>query len=240
MNRTQDIENLLLVEDAKDVQLLVKATLMGAKSIDVAETLESARNLLKNRKYDAIILDVSLPDGSGFDLCQELREIHSLKNVPVIFLTSKNETQDRVLGFTLGGDDYIVKPFEPEELLVRLVSKLRRQPEMLESTNISFDGLRVDLSKQKAFIQDSRGETDLNLTPIELRILSILVQNNGDVASRADLVTAIWEGVHVSGHAIDTHISSLRKKLSPGYAVKSVFKKGYQLLSTPALAQLSS
>ncbi len=221
---------ILLIEDATHEHLIVSATLHGVSELDIAPDLESARAKLQAERYSLILLDVDLPDGDGFNFCAELRKLPQHESTPVIFLTGKKETEDRIKGFTIGGDDYITKPFEPEELIARTISKIKRSQRARSTDILQVGGLQVDVVQQKAFLNKAGESTELFLTPIELKILSALLRANADVLTREDLVSAIWGKLHVSGHAADTHVSSLRKKIAPDYQIKSIFKKGFQLV----------
>ncbi|RYZ93302.1 MAG: response regulator transcription factor [Proteobacteria bacterium] len=229
MQAKTQIGKILLVEDAVDVQLIVRSTLNGICDLDIANSVSAAEQLVAKNQYRLILLDVMLPDGEGFELCERLRSGSRHKETPIIFVTGRSQLNDRLKGFQIGGDDYIVKPFEPEELIARVLAKVRSDLSNTDKTLIESQGLKIDLSLQKAFAIGNRGEHDLSLTPIELKILTMLLRKREDIVPREDLIYAIWKDVHVSGHAIDTHISSLRKKLGDGYSVKSVFKKGYVL-----------
>ena len=143
-----------------------------------------------------------------------------------MFLTGNAGVDQRVLGFELGADDYIVKPFEPKEFRARILAKIKRRT---GKSSFALSVFRIDLPTQKATMDTSEGPVELTLTPIEFKLLVHFLRNEGQVFSREDLLTSVWGGtVHVSGHTVDTHISALRKKLGEyGSCFRAVVKRGY-------------
>ncbi|QDK36860.1 DNA-binding response regulator [Bdellovibrio sp. NC01] len=177
-----------------------------------------------------LLLDVNLPDRDGFEYCRELRSQRMFYDLPIIILTGQSQLDSKVHAFELGADDYITKPFEARELKARVLSKLRRSGKANE-TSFFAGGFRVDFSVQKIFsIADDEKETALNLTPIEFKLLSHFLQNEGKIFSRQELLDLFWaDSMYVSKHTVDTHISSLRKKMGPaGASLRSIFKQGYR------------
>jgi len=162
---------------------------------------------LRTGGIDVVVLDVGLPDASGFDVCRELR---TFSDVPVLFLTARNAEIDRVLGLELGADDYVVKPFSPRELVARVRARLRRVR----------SGEQAEWRKVGAFEIDREGhrarylDVPLDLTRYELGLLMALLQRPGAVLTRAQLLDRAWdEGGDSSDRTIDTHIKTLRAKL---------------------------
>lgn len=219
--------NVLLVEDSPPIQTLVSSLIGQMCNLVCASNLEQAKRELKTLKYSLVILDVMLPDGNGYDFCNKLREEAKYADLPVIFLTSKADVEDKVAGFKSGGDDYLVKPFEPKEFVARIEAKLKRA---MPKKDLTAGAFRINTTSQKAFIKgDESVEKDLDLTPIEYKLLANFIRNEGKVLAREEIKTNVWgESVHVSSHTIDTHISSLRKKIEPfGKSIKSIVKQGY-------------
>ncbi|MNT20508.1 Phosphate regulon transcriptional regulatory protein PhoB [compost metagenome] len=182
-----------------------------------------------------LLLDINLPDQSGFKFCAEIQTQQRYKSLPVIFLTGDGDLGSKLLGFELGAYDYITKPFEPAELKARVLGILRRG-HMTTVKDVHVNGYRVDLRLQKVFERDTTGaEKALGLTPIEFKLLSHFLQNENKVYSRQQLLDLFWgDSVYVSKHTVDTHISSLRKKMgSSGSLLRSIFKQGY-LFSNPS------
>ncbi len=230
-------EKVLLVEDARDMQMIVMATIGNDCALTCTGSLDEARNALQEEVFSLILLDVGLPDGSGFDFCLALRAQGKFKAVPIIFLTGEDGITQRVRGFDYGADDYIVKPFEPNEFKARVFSKLKRKTEAAEQSSFSSGKFSVDWSTQKATkINKDGSKAELALTPIEFKLLVQFLRNENKIFSREELLVAVWgSAVHVSGHTVDTHISSLRKKVGE-YSVffKAVVKKGYRYSTTEA------
>lgn len=223
-------EKVLLVEDAPDMQVIVRATIGKDCDLSCASSIAEAEKILKSNDFDMILLDVVLPDGSGFEFCQKLRSQALTRSLPIFFLTGQDEVEQRVLGFEIGGDDYIVKPFEPNEFRARVFGKLKRAGAASEQTSFTRGIFTVDWGSQKAQMKTSEGTVvDLHLTPIEFKLLVQFLRHEGRTFSREELLTAVWGGtVHVSGHTVDTHISSLRKKVGEYSSYfRAVVKKGY-------------
>lgn len=221
---------MLLVEDARDIQYIVKAAIGDFCTLKCVETTAEADVELRNGNYSLLLLDVNLPDRDGFEYCRELRSQKIFFDLPIIFLTGRSQLDSKVQAFELGADDYITKPFDARELKARVVGKLRRSGRSNETSFLS-SGFRVDFSVQKIFVlTDDEKETALNLTPIEFKLLSHFLQNEGKIFSRQELLDLFWsDNMYVSKHTVDTHISSLRKKMGPaGANLRSVFKQGYR------------
>lgn len=220
-------EKVLLVEDSKDMQLIVKTALSLICDLHCAENLAQAREYIEKNSFDLMLLDVTLPDGDGFEFCKKLREETQLSDIPIIFLTAEKELKQKVLGFSLGADDYVTKPIEPDEFTARVIAKLRRRK--TSKTAVEYGNIKIDLTQQRALSVATNGERDLSLTPIEFKLLAFFVKNAEKTIARDKLFTAVWGGaVHVSGHTVDTHISSLRKKLvESDCALVSIPKQGY-------------
>lgn len=225
---------VLLVEDSPDFQVLVRRTLSGEFDLTSVSTSAEALREVERRPYDLILLDVVLPDGDGFQLCSRFRGMESMSAVPIIFLTGKTGVTDKVTGFSLGADDYVVKPFEPLELLARVQAKLNRRPSKAAvEDQIVRGALRLDLPFQRASLSESGVEKALDLTPIEFKLLCYFARNEGRVLSRAQLLTAIWgESVYVLDRTIDKHVSTLRSKLGiASDCVETVPGSGYRFLT---------
>jgi two-component system phosphate regulon response regulator PhoB len=220
-------ERVLLVEDARDMQLIVQAALADLCDLTCVSTIEDARNALEGPAFSLLILDVNLPDGDGFDFCAAVRSSDTHQALPIMFLTGEGSVDQRVLGFSMGADDYVTKPLEPNEFTARVKSKLKRQQS--QQAVLSAPPLRVDLGIQRAYTMASGAEEALSLTPIEFKLLVKFVQRQNVILSREELMVTVWgPGVHISAHTVDTHISSLRKKMGDcGRQLKAVVKRGY-------------
>ena len=206
-------EKILLVEDNDAVALGLQYALEeDGYQVSRTSTLQQARRLANENIFNLIILDIRLPDGSGFDLCREFRLVGL--QMPILILTAKDETIDKVIGLELGADDYMTKPFELNELSARLRALLRRSYGSLATEAVSrmvFDDISIDITSQIAY----RGANSIHLTSTEYRLLSFLAQNRGRPVLRQEIVEQVW-GTDASGtdlRTVDVHISNLRQKI---------------------------
>ncbi len=200
----------LVVEDEIVTRTKIVRTLTrGNFQVEEASTGEEALALLETRTFDLIILDLLLPGIDGFEVCKRIRE--SGKDRGVIMLTKLGDLKDVVRGLATGADDYIIKPFRPEELVARAKAVLRREREMIiNASMVKFRNLRIEFQTQKCY-KDSQ---DLNLTPKEFILLSQLCSNIGRPLSRAELVSHVWgENHHGSEKSLDVFIARLRRKV---------------------------
>lgn len=207
---------VLVVDDDHSLLLLIKETLKNYH-VYCAPTLGEAKELLEKHlsEIEAIILDVHLPDGDGLRWLSHLTENPLTENLPCLMLSGDQAISGKVMAFTAGAEDYIVKPFDPIELRARLFSKLKKKRKLNEDTTYSEIGdLRLDYFRARAFRQTSSGELkDLGLTKKEFQLLGFLCRRLESVFSREFLLEHVWEGVSVSDRTIDSHIAHLRKKL---------------------------
>lgn len=225
MAQSKSNKKVLFVDDSDVMQALVQSVIGSICDLNFASNLKDAYSTLLIEDYSLLLLDVILPDGDGFDFCQRLRQNSIFMSLPIIFLTGKNEIIDRVRGFDIGADDYVVKPIEPNEFKARVMSKLNRGHYSKDSSVFTKASFKINMISQKAYVSD----LDLGLTPIEFKIFSLLFKNEGQVYSRSDLKKYVWgPSIHLTDHTIDTHISSLRKKMAHfSSCLKSVVKTGY-------------
>jgi len=203
--------NLLIVEDDETTCALLKFLLQEEGfSVSTVADAEGAARLLERRQFDLIVLDVLLAGhDSGLDLCRKLREDGD--KVPVIFLSGKVSIADRVAGLRAGGDDYIVKPFDPGELVERVRAVYRRHHHELQNAPISAGRLHLNLEELNVTMPHGR---DIALTPTEMRLLRYLLLNNGRTVSREMLQNSIWgHDYEGESNAVDVYIRRLRKKI---------------------------
>lgn len=229
------MNRILVVEDSPTTQALIRASLEKIAHVKCVGSIKDGEQELNRNNYDLLVLDVVLPDGDGFSLCERLRTKPEFADLLLIFLTDQAELDNKVKGLKLGGDDFLAKPFSPLELQARVNARLRRKSATPNST-LKVNGFRVDFNTQTVYLQTAeQEEKNLDLTRIEFKLLVFFLRNIEKIFSRSDLLQKIWgEGTHVSEHTVDTHISSLRKKIiMSGYQVKSVVKQGYKLESAP-------
>jgi len=216
--------HILIVEDEKPINDLIAMNLelVGHTSQQAYEGNE-ALAYINHNTYELIIMDIMLPGLDGFALMQEVPE-----NTPVIFLTAMGNLSDRVKGFKLGADDYIIKPFETIELLARIEAVLRRTQ---RSLNIfSLDGTVVNLQSRVVTVNGS----DIELALREYELLEILIKNKNIALSREKLLKLAWDYDYFGEtRTVDVHIQKLRKKLNWENRIKTVYKLGYRLEVDP-------
>jgi len=203
---------LLLVEDEpKLAESIARGLRQAAHAVDTAERLAVARQKVAIEDYDAVILDVRLPDGSGFEWTRELREQGN--RIPILFLTARDSVGDRVAGLDVGGDDYLVKPFAQEELLARLRA-LARRPRETRAPTITVSDLEIDPASRSA----RRGGRPIELTTTEFALLEYLARQEGVVCGRAQVSAHVWdENYNATSNIIDVYIARLRAKVDgPG------------------------
>ena len=221
-------ERILIVEDDKHISKLVKYNLEKAGfECTVATTGEKALEILDKEPVDLIILDIMLPKMDGFQACKQIKQERKLSALPIIMLTAKSEEVDRVVGFELGADDYVVKPFSPRELVLRVKAILRRKKPPEVSQDILGAGrLIVDTTRHKVTVD----KKEIELTPMEFKLLVTLMQRKGKVQSRDRLLDDVWDiAADVSTRTVDTHIKRLRQKLGKaGKFIETVRGFGYR------------
>lgn len=229
---------ILLVEDSAVTQALVSSALAGVCQIDVAASGAQALEFLAHSPYDLILLDVKLPDADGFELYNQIRNVKNSKGIPILFLTAQGELEQKVKGFALGADDYIVKPFDLVEFHARVSAKLRNL-ELMKRSNvdqISVGPFSVNLQNQRIVLSTCDGNKELELTSNQFKVLYYLLRHEGKMVTREDLLREIWgDKVHVSDRTIDTHVYAIRQQIgSERSYLKSVHGKGYILQTNPS------
>ncbi|OZB90033.1 response regulator transcription factor [Paenibacillus sp. XY044] len=212
---------ILVVEDEKPINDLITMNLklVGHEFLKAFDG-SSALSMLDQETVDLILLDVMLPELDGFELMRRIRHL----NIPVIFITAKDALADRITGFELGADDYIIKPFEILELLARINVVLRRHTK--EYDGWSVEGVEVRLAERQVY---KNGQV-VELTAREFELLEVLVQNRNIALSREKLLELAW-GYDFEGETrtVDVHIRQLRRKLGWEDCIKTIFKLGYRL-----------
>lgn len=217
---------ILVADDEKEILELVSSYILkeGYTVIPAEDGLQ-VLTILKNQKVDLVVLDVLMPNLDGFSTCEKIR---SLSNVPIIMLTAKSNERDRIHGMKIGADDYIVKPFSPKELIVRIEATLRRTYDFNAKTSsvIQVDELTINTKGRKVVIQ----EQIIDLTRKEYDLLLFLVKNRNQVFNREQLLDHVWGMEYHKGtlRTVDTHIKTLRFKLKEyGQRIKTVYGVGY-------------
>ncbi len=221
-------EQILIVEDDKHISKLVKYNAEKAGyDCTVVEDGEEALDVLTKQGADLIILDIMLPTMNGFEVCRAIKQNTKLKDIPILMLTAKGEEVDRIVGLELGADDYVVKPFSPRELMLRVKAILRRGKAEESPKDIIRRGvLVIDIPKHRVMVNNKAVE----LTPIEFKLLITLIERTGRIQSRDQLLSDVWD-MHsdVFTRTVDTHIKRLREKLGKmGDIIETVRGLGYR------------
>ena len=203
------MEKILYVED--DLSLIdgLKYTLeTSGYLVDNARTVRQALALYKNGQYDLLLLDVTLLDGTGFDIC---REVRAASTIPIIFLTASDQEVSIVRGLDMGGDDYITKPFKLNELLSRIKALLRRTAQFSKSEIIEANGIRADLTERLVW----KGDVLLDLPLVEYKLLCLFLQNPNHLLSREMILDRMWDGYgnFVDDNTLSVYIRRLRNKI---------------------------
>ncbi len=223
--------NILLVDDEKKICEFVKAYLdkEGYKT-DVAYNGNDAINYLDNNQYDIVLLDRMLPDISGEEICNYIRNNCKLMNVAIIMLSAKTEDDDRIEGFELGCDDYICKPFNVKELILRIKSVLKRSHELENSENIKFKN-QIEINTKNHEVK-VRGKSVI-LTNTEYKLLLVMASNPKKIYTREELLENVVEDhLEKFDRVIDSHIKNLRQKIESDSRdckiIKTVYGVGYK------------
>jgi two-component system phosphate regulon response regulator PhoB len=224
---------ILVVEDEPDLQKVLGYNLKQA-GYEVLSALTGGEGLrqVREKQPDLVLLDLMLPDLSGTEVCKAIRFDPKSKAIPVLMLTAKGEEIDRVLGFELGADDYVVKPFSVRELLLRIAAVLRRaQSESHGDSSFRFGVLRVDSDAHRVWVADR----EVELTSLEFKLLTTLYERRNRVQERSVLLEDVWQmDSGITTRTVDTHIKRLREKLTQaGDYIETVRGVGYRFADKP-------
>jgi two-component system phosphate regulon response regulator PhoB len=227
-------QKILIIEDEPDIRKTLEYNI-SREGYDVisASSLSEGREKLESASFSLLLLDLMLPDGSGLDLCRELKQDKSLSSMPVIILTAKDDEVDKVVGFELGADDYVTKPFSVRELILRVKAVLKRGERKSDNMEVQrqFGELKIDVDSHEVFVNDEQ----VSLTALEFKLLRQLVDRRGRVQSRDQLLSDVWGySSDVTTRTVDTHIKRLREKLGGmGKYVQTIRGVGYKFTRTP-------
>jgi len=221
-------ERILVVDDEPDLLELVRLNLSQAGfRVATAASGGEAMKSLRASRPDLMVLDLMLPDMSGTELCRRLRSDPSFAALPIIMLTARADEVDRVVGFELGADDYVTKPFSPRELVLRVRAVLRRgNSSAAELDTLVHGALQLDAARHRCFI----GGAEIDLTAKEFELLAELMRRPGRVMTRDGLLDRVWgSDITVTTRTIDTHVKRLREKLGEmGDLIETVRGIGYR------------
>ena len=227
-------KKILIIEDEPDIRkTLVYNIAREGYDVTTASSLSEGKQHIDLASFSLIILDLMLPDGSGLDLCRDIKSDANKSNIPIIILTAKDDEVDKVVGFELGADDYVTKPFSVRELILRIKAVLKRgktQPESLEIKR-QFGELVIDIESHETFVNNE----PIVLTALEFKLLLQLIDRRGRVQSRDQLLSDVWGySTDVTTRTVDTHIKRLREKLGPmGKYVQTIRGVGYKFSRMP-------
>lgn len=220
---------VLVVEDENSIRRFITLNLEGA-GYEVGEAVsgEEALRLVNSFLPDVMILDLMLPGIDGLEVCQRVRE--SVPEILIIILTAKSQDSDKIIGLELGADDYMVKPFNPFELIARIKAMLRRQGQLQRSHSVYLYGsLRLDIAANKLH----KNDREVELTPTEFSLLKMFMENPGKALKRNEILNMVWgEDYFGDTKTLDVHIRRLREKIEdnpsePEY-IKTVWGSGYR------------
>jgi two-component system phosphate regulon response regulator PhoB len=226
--------NILVIEDEPDIRKTLEYNISreGHKVL-TAGSIHDAEKILQSQSLSLVLLDLMLPDGSGLDFCRKLKTNSKTESIPVIILTAKDDEVDKVVGFELGADDYVTKPFSVRELILRIKAVLKRGEVKKDIVEVErqFGDLKIDIESHEVYVD----EMQIELTALEFKLLNQLVETRGRVQSRDQLLTEVWGySAEVTTRTVDTHIKRLRNKLgSMGKYVQTIRGVGYKFSRIP-------
>ena len=219
------MSKILVVDDELDIALLIKDVLEDEGfSTTAIDSSKKALELVQKEKFDLILLDVMMPEMSGTTLCTKIREITSS---PIIFVTAKTSTLDKLLGFEVGADDYITKPFIIEELVARVKAHIRRNNRVEVSNIIKIGEIEINLDSYEVYKNNSL----IDLSTREFELLAYLMKNAGIVKKKKKIFNSVWGENYGEIGTVAVHIKSLRNKLDPDEKyIKTIWGLGYKFI----------
>jgi DNA-binding response OmpR family regulator len=233
------MKKILVIDDAEETIWAVKESLslLGLTIHSSGNIKDGLARLKKaNDAYSLIIIDINLPDGSGFDFFQSLSEIEKHKNTPVFFLTGSKDVESKIKAFSMGADDYVVKPFNLLELCARVERRLFKQEKDDNlHKRIVAGPIILEINAQRVKIAGRDGF--ISMTPIEFKILLLLVKNPDQIFSREEILSLVWgKDIFVADRTVDAHVCYVRKKLENYFPlIQSVPGEGYRFVFQSAL-----
>ncbi|MFB7159850.1 response regulator transcription factor [Lysinibacillus sp. NPDC056232] len=226
-------ETILIVDDEKEIRNLIAIYLKneGYEILEASDG-EEGLSLLKKHKVHLIVLDIMMPNVDGIEMCMKVREIAEM---PIIMLSAKSQDMDKIVGLTLGADDYVTKPFNPLELVARIKSQLRRyikmnRSDMMDENEIEIGDMRISTDTHEVIVNNEK----IKLTPREFSILELLARNQGIVMSAEQIYEKVWKEEAIqSENTVMVHIRKIRERIetnprNPQY-IKTVWGVGYKI-----------
>lgn len=221
---------ILIVDDCEEQRLLLQAALGRDHAVAAAEDVVAARDSLARKRPDLIVLDIEMPGLDGFGFASEVRQNPVCSDIPIVFLSGRGTTSDKVMAFALGAQDYVEKPFAPAELRARVSARLAESSSKSKRAELRHGDLRLD-AERFCVICDRDPDYRIELTGTELRLIQFLMHHPGEVVTREALIADAWNGRVVSERTVDTHIWALRRKLEASESrVETVRGAGYRLV----------
>ena len=225
---------ILIIEDEPDIRKNLEYNLSReGYSVLTAASIAEAEQLIYSNNLSLVLLDLMLPDGSGLELCKKMKSDPDMQNLPIIILTAKDDEVDKVVGFEIGADDYVTKPFSVRELILRVKAVLKRGENKKDIVEIDrqFGDLKIDIDSHEVYVDAEL----VNLTALEFKLLIQLVDRRGRVQSREQLLADVWGySAEVTTRTVDTHVKRLREKLGPmGKYVHTIRGVGYKFARSP-------
>ncbi|HIF9333117.1 TPA: response regulator transcription factor [Photobacterium damselae] len=218
---------VLIVDDNHNIAETIADYLeLEGMTIDCAYHGEAALNLVKENHYDVIIMDIMMPKLDGINAVKKLRE-EQFCNTPILFLTAKDQLEDKIAAFTAGGDDYLLKPFAMEELCLRLYALSNRGPRQ-DIGELKFADITINTRTDEV----KRAETEIKLSRIQLKILKLLMRQAPSIVSRQEVIESIWGDETPSSDALRSHIYGLRNALDKGFEtsrLETIHGQGYRI-----------
>lgn len=217
------MKNILIVEDNEAIIKGLKYLLEQEQfNVTVCKSVEETMNVIGKQDFELVVLDITLPDGNGFELCEYIKKY---TDIPIIFLTAKDEEQDVVKGLDMGAEDYIIKPFRAKELVSRINNVLRRFNK--ENQKIDYANVSINLNERAVYVNGKNVE----FTALEYKILLLLFSNIGKTITREQILEKIWDvaGNFVNDNTLTVYIKRIRAKLGDESIIKTIKGVGYQI-----------
>lgn len=228
-------QRILVVDDEDDLRKVLEFNLRNAGFLTLsAATGREALSLAQSEVPDLILLDVMLPDVQGTQVCKEIKSHPDLRDIPIVMVTARGEEIDRVVGFELGVDDYIVKPYSVREVVLRVRAILKRisvPDDQTPGERVRFGVIELDIDRHRVWVNDE----EIKLTATEFRLLETFLNRRGRVQTRDSLLKDVWGAdINVTPRTVDTHVKRLREKLGvAGDYVETVRGVGYRFAEAP-------
>lgn len=227
---------ILCIEDSREFQTYL-SSILAEHALNCVGTIQEALRLLENghHSFELILLDISLPDGNGVKTLPEIKERILSRAVPVIIISSDGDILTKVAAFGMGADDYLAKPFEPSELKARIEARLRWSKSANdEKTLIRYGDITIDLERMVVEVGGTGSRQALDLSPLEFKVLRLLLGRPGQVYSRDQIIERVWGvGRYITARTVDTHVSHLRQKIgATEVRIETVLGVGYKCALT--------